>query len=196
MDKKYKVYKYTSPSGKVYIGQTCRSLKDRAYEGKGYIHSTFFYSAIKKYGFENFSCEILKDNLTLEEANYWETYYIAFYKTTDRQYGYNISPGGDNHIMSEEGKKRLSDRMKKNNPMKNSEVSNRVREKNIGRKHSQQTREKMSESRKKKIQCVETGEIFESRQAAAEYYNVSPSGIGRAATGEQLTSAGFHWRYI
>ena len=104
----YKVYKYTSPSGKYYIGQTCRSLKARAYNGEGYCHSTYFYNAIKKYGFENFSCEILKQDLSLEEANYWEKFFISFYKSNDRKYGYNITLGGENHSLSEEGKAKLS----------------------------------------------------------------------------------------
>lgn len=30
MERKYIVYKYTSPSGKVYIGQTYKSLQERA----------------------------------------------------------------------------------------------------------------------------------------------------------------------
>ena len=196
MIKKYKVYKYTSPSGKSYIGQTCRSLEVRAYNGEGYKHSTFFYNAIKKYGFENFSCEILKDNLTLEEANYWETYYIKFYKTTERQYGYNISLGGDNHNISEEGRERLSLHMKSNNPMKDLEVSNKVRGKNKGRKLSEEQRRNISNGHKKKILCIETGEIFESRQAAGEFYSIDPSNIGRAACGETKTSGGKHWRYV
>ena len=97
----YKVYKYTSPSNKIYIGQTNRSLAKRANHGKGYIHSSYFYAAIQKYGFDNFQCEILKDNLTLDEANYWETYYIQLYNTTNRQYGYNISFGGKLIIIPE-----------------------------------------------------------------------------------------------
>lgn len=30
MEKKFIIYKYTSPSGGVYIGQTCKELKHRA----------------------------------------------------------------------------------------------------------------------------------------------------------------------
>lgn len=196
MEKKYKIYKYTSPSNKIYIGQTCRSLRQRSYGGEGYCHSTYFYNAIKKYGMENFSCEILKDNLTLEEANYWETYYIDFYKSNNREYGYNICSGGNNHTLSEEAKKNSSIRMKNNNPMKNPEVAKRVRNKNKGRKLSEETRKNISNGHKKKILCIDTGQIFESRQAAAEFYGVDPSNIGRAATGEFKTSAGKKWRYI
>ena len=50
MDKIYRIYKYVSPSNKVYIGQTCNSLKIRAKNGKGYKECPKFYMAIKKYG--------------------------------------------------------------------------------------------------------------------------------------------------
>jgi len=52
LEKKYKVYKYTSPSNKVYIGQTCNSLKVRAANGEGYKECPKFFEAIKKYGFD------------------------------------------------------------------------------------------------------------------------------------------------
>ena len=84
------VYKYTSPSGKIYIGQTNQGLKKRYYNGQGYKHCSYFYNAICKYGIDNFYKEILKENLSLEEANYWETYYINFFHYilyhTDKNY--------------------------------------------------------------------------------------------------------------
>lgn len=63
----YCVYKHTSPSGKVYIGQTSINPLDRWQNGKGYKKQAF-YNAIKKYGWENIKHEILYDNLTKEEA--------------------------------------------------------------------------------------------------------------------------------
>ena len=98
------VYKYTSPSGKIYIGQTNQGLKKRYYNGQGYKHCSYFYNAICKYGIDNFYKEILKENLSLEEANYWEAYYINFFNSTDKKKGYNISSGGNNRTMSQEAK--------------------------------------------------------------------------------------------
>lgn len=94
MENNYCVYKHTSPSGKVYIGQT-KNIKDR-WKASAYKHCTFFYNAINKYGWENITHEILKDNLTLDEANHWEWYYIEYYSSTDKNYGYNIHSGGEN----------------------------------------------------------------------------------------------------
>lgn len=77
---KYRVYRYTSPNEKVYIGQTYSSLQQRAgVEGIGYKNCPKFYNEILKYGFENFKRELLLDNLTKEEANLYEKSLILYY---------------------------------------------------------------------------------------------------------------------
>ena len=190
------VYKYTSPSGKIYIGQTNQGLKKRYYNGQGYKHCSYFYNAICKYGIDNFYKEILKENLSLEEANYWEVYYINFFNSTDKKKGYNISSGGNNRTMSQEAKEKLSKKMKENNPMKNKDIAKKVSEKLRGRLLSEQIKKNISEGHKKKILCIETNIVYNSREEAAKAVGVSPSGVGRAANGEQKTSAGYHWRYL
>lgn len=87
------IYKYTSPSGKSYIGQTVTGLSERAgHNGKNYIGCKYFYSAIKKYGFQNFISEILGEFL-IEELNSKERYFIEVFNTLAPN-GYNIQPGG------------------------------------------------------------------------------------------------------
>ena len=91
----YKVYCYYSPSNKYYVGQTRKSLNERANQGKGYRSSKKFYRAILKYGWNWFSEHkiILKKNLTKKEADYWEKYYIKEYNSINN--GYNIQTGGE-----------------------------------------------------------------------------------------------------
>lgn len=90
------VYRYISPNGKSYIGQTKNSLDVRANDlkGSGYKGSIKFWAAINKYGWEWFrnSREILIENLSQEEANFWERYYINYYDSINN--GYNIQDGG------------------------------------------------------------------------------------------------------
>ena len=78
------IYKHTllldcDSRGKSYIGQTCTVPKQRwMKEGYGYKNQVLFYSAIKKYGWENFSHEILEDGISsIEEANEREIYWIS-----------------------------------------------------------------------------------------------------------------------
>lgn len=88
------VYCYTNTvTGEQYVGQTCQTLKERAGDcGIRYMDCGHFGHAIREYGWRNFASEILKENLTQEEADYWEKYYIEERKT--REKGYNRTPGG------------------------------------------------------------------------------------------------------
>lgn len=87
----WKVYCYTTPSNKKYIGITQYSLKQRMKSG----YNEYFSNAIKKYGLENINSEILRDDLTFEEATELERYYIHLYNTTNKDKGYNITYGGE-----------------------------------------------------------------------------------------------------
>ena len=92
----YTVYKYTSPSNKVYIGLTSGTQNKRARsKGYGYKRCTAFWRAIEKYGWDNFTYEILAQDLTEEDAKQLEKYYIKLYDSTNPEKGYNITAGGD-----------------------------------------------------------------------------------------------------
>lgn len=93
--KVWKVYCYTGENNKKYIGITSFSLYERAgKDGEKYVKDDFaFGRAIKKYGFNFFTVEILEDNLTYEEACGKEKYYIQYFDTYRN--GYNSTLGGD-----------------------------------------------------------------------------------------------------
>jgi len=91
----YIVYKHTCPNGKVYIGQTCRTVYSRSgIHGVHYKQCKLFYRAILKYKWNNIKHDILFDGLTREEAGIIEQEQITLYKSTDHQFGYNIQKGG------------------------------------------------------------------------------------------------------
>ena len=103
------VYKHTSPSEKIYIGQTKRNPKLRWKNGEGYKHNQHFYNAIQKYGWDNFKHEIVCSDLTDKEADWLEKYLISYYNSSNRNYGYNIEGGGNNNkIISDETKSKQS----------------------------------------------------------------------------------------
>lgn len=91
----YKVYKHTSPSGKVYIGVTKQNPRLRWQNGLGYRTQDYFYRAILKYGWDNFKHEIVYQTESYAEANGKEVELISKYKSTDKNYGYNIENGGN-----------------------------------------------------------------------------------------------------
>ena len=95
--KKYIVYKHTNNiNGKVYIGITSTSLGKRSgKDGTNYRKNTLFYRAIEKYGWDAFSHEIIEDGMSLEDAAKAEVALISKYNSTNPQFGYNISSGGE-----------------------------------------------------------------------------------------------------
>ena len=100
-------------NGKVYIGQTSKSLEERAQaDGRNYRECRRFYNAIQKYSWEAFVPEILETVQTVDEANEREIYYISKFNSTDENYGYNLSMGGDNKTMSPESKMIISAKAK------------------------------------------------------------------------------------
>ena len=96
----YKIYKYTSPSGGVYIGQTKHSIEKRSHKnGSAYLvkkNGKYIQpkiaKAIIKYGWNNFKKEILFESLTKEEADEKEREMISYYRSIGTCY--NICNGG------------------------------------------------------------------------------------------------------
>lgn len=213
-DRKYYVYKHTSPSGKVYIGITGRKPEYRwKSNGTGYRSQTYFYRAIQKYGWDNFKHEILFENFTKNEAEMKERELIAYYKSYDANFGYNIDLGGNSiGKRSEATKKKLSEAHKgksyhditpetrrllsemnsgENNPM-------------FGRRHSDDTRKKMSIDRsgkehmwnRQKVYCVELNQLFASMQEAAKEFNLSVTYICGVCNGRFEKAGGYRWLYV
>lgn len=87
---------HISPSNKYYIGITSmKPVKKRFANGKGYSRNIYFTRAINKYGWNNFQHIIYKENLSEKEAKELEISLIAKYKSNKREFGYNITSGGD-----------------------------------------------------------------------------------------------------
>ena len=91
------IYKVTSTtSGKVYIGQTVKRLEDRKqqhFKNARLGKKTNFYSAIRKYGPDDFVWEIIDNADSKDLLNELEIKYISHYNTY--KCGYNMTKGGD-----------------------------------------------------------------------------------------------------
>ena len=87
-------------NGKKYVGQTIFGdyPKRRWRNGTGYSNQLYFHSAIEKYGWDNFEHEVIASNLTKEEADNFEKLLIAKLNTSDRNFGYNLTLGGDGNL--------------------------------------------------------------------------------------------------
>lgn len=92
----YCVYCHVFPNNKKYIGITCKEPNVRWGNNGSHYKTQFVYRAINKYGWDNTKHEILFTNLSKEQAEQKEIELIAFYKTNDLNFGYNIEKGGKN----------------------------------------------------------------------------------------------------
>lgn len=93
------IYKHTNliHDNYSYIGQTICDVNHRWENGNGYKDCIVFYRAIQKYGWDNFSHEIIEDNIPIEQLDEREAYWIKYYHTYIHDpecCGYNMTAGG------------------------------------------------------------------------------------------------------
>ena len=186
------VYKhYLKNDNRVYIGQTNNVLL--RWKPSAYKHCAKFYNAIQKYGWKNFSHDILIDNLTIEEANEWEEYYIKKYDSIDD--GWNLKLGGENHLHSEETKQKMS-KTRKGVPH-SQEHSQAISEALKGQKKTNEhIRNNQLAQHRKIVQCIETGKVYESLAEAERETGILGETISRQIRGKQKTTKGLHWRFL
>lgn len=160
MSNRYSIYTHTSPSGKVYVGQSVNIKKRWGYNGEhyktkkkdgSYIQPSFA-RAIDKYGWNNFIHKIILEGISKSEADYAEKYLIRWYKI--HGLSYNITSGGEGcdaprPPLTEEQKRKISERLLANHPMRGKhwspEALAHITEANRNRVYTPEQRAKMVE---------------------------------------------------
>ena len=106
------IYKITSPSGKVYVGQTVRSFEKRIQEHKS-KHSgcTLLRNAIQKYG-DEMKYEIIEENVPQEQLDEREVFWISHFISLAPN-GYNCNTGGQFNVVTQEIKDKVRDGLNK-----------------------------------------------------------------------------------
>ena len=82
------------------------------------------------------------------------------------------------------------DENKANNALQNLEYCDAAYNTNYGT-----GKERSAKARSKKIQCIETQEVFDSIKDAAKAINRSTGNICDCLAGRNKTTAGYHWKY-
>ena len=186
MKRNYCVYMHTSPSGKSYVGITQQRPQDRWQGGLGYRRNEYFFRAIMKYGWDNFTHEILHTGLDKETACAIESEIIRAEMLNDKRYGYNITTGGEMFTHSPESLRLMSERRKgKGRRTMPEEVRAKLRANHGGGADP------------KRVICLTTGKVYESINDAARDTGVDKSPISRCCrkVAHYNTAGGLRWAY-
>jgi len=196
------IYKITNPKNKIYIGQSIDiERRFQEYKRLQCVQSIKIFNSLKKYGWENHTFEILEECLIEQLHEKEEKYILLFNSHTN---GLNIKLASK---PSWTGKKRPehSEFLKNNGSglsyKRTKEHKDNLREKLSGRKLSKEICDKISQNKigkkVKKIQCIETQEIFNSIKECSEKMNISKGCICSFVKGNYpySTLRGYTFKY-
>jgi group I intron endonuclease len=161
------IYKITSPSGKIYIGQSSnieRRMIEHKYRSK--TKNLKLYSSLRKYGIDNHKIDILFLSKDKYEKDRMESIYIKYYDTINNGLNHiNTLSGGCGFS----GKKHTEENVLK------------IKERMNGYKPT-----KAIEKRMKKVFCGYTNKYYNSISDCAKDLNVSRSLLSLQLNGKKI----------
>jgi len=204
------IYKITSPSKKIYIGQS-RDIRVRwmGYKSsnKNAKYQTRLYRSFVKHGIESHKFDVIC-HCEESELNKLEAYYIELYQSFDTKHGLNLTSGGGGCKISEETRKRMSlariGKPAANKGVKASKESIKMR---IITMKMNAANGKKRKSKKgvnagglnagaKKVINIENGMTFETIRAAAIYYNIKASNLSNKLNGYGRSKNSTPFRFL
>lgn len=214
------IYKIENPKGKIYIGQSTNI--DNRLNGHKKLYnkgSRLLYNSLKEYGVESHNFSIIK-LCSVDELNKWEIYYIKFFNSNNKEFGLNLTSGGQKYfyhsketleIMSKaqtgntktlgrvQSQEEIDKRVRKLKGQKRSpEVRKRMSESGKKKpKVSLKTREKLSKSLKyvnaKKVIDLDTNKIYLSAYDAAKEFGIKKSTLVARLNGQNINNTNLRY---
>jgi len=137
------IYKITSPSKKIYIGQSINIMtRWKGYRKLRCKSQRYLYHSLKKYGVDKHKFEIINKCLP-EQLNELEKYYVDLYQTFNSKFGLNLRDGGGNRgMLLEETKQKI--RLSLTGRKRPEYIGKLISEKLRGKKLSEETKLKIS----------------------------------------------------
>lgn len=207
-------------NGQIYVGQTKNFIKRQSHYIRNHHKNQIkLYNATQKYGWKNFSFEIIEDNISKENLNNREKYWIKHLCAVE--FGYNLTYGGQKSEYSYESRMKISERMSgKNNPnygkKKSITTRQRMSQSQIGSKNHQfgkvgiishlfgipktaDIKSKIKESKRhlmQSVKCIQTRIIFESTRECARQMNLHQSSISQYLKGKRNHVSGYTFELV
>lgn len=162
------IYKITSPSSRVYIGQSIR-LEERISEykkNKNCNKQPKLFNSLKKYGVEKHIFEIIEE-CSIENLNNRERYWQEYYNTLEKGLNCILTKSTDKRAVFSKSVKEKMSIARKGKIQSKEHILKRVNSKN-GYAHSSETKNKISEKRNKLIIDLSTGIFYDNCLEAAK----------------------------
>ena len=211
------IYMYKNKiNGKGYVGKA-EDFLDRkqkhiysSYNKKDNGYNYPFHRAIRKYRIDNFEVKILKENLTEDEMNYWEDYYIELFDLyANHGKGYNVAKGGTggNLIKGKTEEEIEEIRQKRSNTWNNKteeemdELRQKQSELKKGKNHPMygvHRYGKNAPNTKRVYQYDKQGnliKIWDYYKQASEELGINCGNICNCCKGKRKSAGGFIWKY-
>jgi len=155
------IYKITSPSGKIYIGQTTNFIKRKNYYKNGAKpYQVRIHNSLQKYGYDAHTIEFIEECL-VENLNERERYWQDFYDVIGEN-GLNCrltETKDKSGFISEESKAKMSEARK--GRIFDQNWIEKLRIAATGKKHTEETKKRMSE-------------IFKGKKKSSEHISKLP----------------------
>lgn len=164
----FDVYMHTSPNNKRYIGITSQPMYARwGKGGRCYQDNAHFWSAIQKYGWDNFKHEVVASGLSLKQACDMEVDLIAQYDTMNSEHGYNHTTGGNWSTPDDQTRKKISEGIKRAFA-ENPEIAQRRADNQRGKHLSEEAKLAISQANKGRKMSEEFREKQRARRHSSE----------------------------
>lgn len=168
------IYKITSPSGKVYIGQSENIHKRwRVYKRLNCAQQVKIYNSLNKHGAKNHTFEIVEECIK-QELNCYERHWQDFYEVINPEKGLNLKlTECDDKIVvfSDETRLKMSEAM----------IGNK---RGLGMKHSQELKEEIAERMKGNKHGLGTKRTEESKKKISEVMKGNKNSLGYTHSNE------------
>ena len=167
-------------NGKVYVGS--HSWDGNGMDPNYYGSGTAITRAVKKYGKENFQVEVLYYYETVEECRADEERILTEYNVSNCPHSYNIKNGAIGWTSE--------DMTGEKNP-------------NYGKHHTEETRQKLSQAKKKVMTPLvaiqkDTGRVrmFLSQAECSRVLGLHHSAVNACLKGRQKSAGGYTFKYL
>lgn len=193
------IYKITSPTGKIYIGQSVDIYQRwKFYSFLNCKNQIQLYNSLKKYSYKKHKFKILEICSTkkLDQREiYWKDYYLNKFNYNWKKVLFCKLYDSGGGPLNKQIKQKISKALL--GKSKSTQHRDNISKARVGMSFTQQHKDNMSSSRfKYSIICLENNKTYKSANQAAKDLNIYPSSIIKVCEGKYKQTKGYTFKFI